>query len=149
MRIATLTQSRAQGQQHVEDHAHTRQRSRLELRALKRRVDDSAGPRQHLRRKVMIRDQHINAKAPGVGHSVHCSDPVVDGHDQRWNITRKRFSHPIYNRWRQAVAVGEAVWHQIVHAIRVKAEHPETQHRDGSTRCSVTVIVTHDHDVLT
>ena len=109
------------------------------------RIDDGAGGGQVVAGQVVIGDQHVDAERVGRFHAVDAGDAVVD-RDQQIRLARRAARGQRDDLGRQAVAVFEAVRHQIVD---LRAEHPQAAHGHGAGGGAVAVVIgDHQHAAL-
>jgi hypothetical protein len=126
-----------QGQHDVEHHAAAGDGLARKGAARLVRIDDHIGRRQRVARQVMVGHQHRNAQFVGACHAFDAGDAVVHGDDD----VRLGMRREIDDFGRQAVAVLEAVGHQIVHVGAHGAQRPDA---DGAGGGAVAVVVGHD-----
>ncbi len=139
---AQLAQPRAQGQQHVEHHPDPGQCLAGERAARLVGIDDGVGRRQLRARQVVVGDQHLEPGRLGRGHAVDAGDAVVDG-DQQLGLALQGHGDDFRG---QAVAVLEAVGHQVIDMRR--AEHAQAEHADRAGGGAVGIEVADDEDAL-
>ena len=106
----------AQPRAHVPNDPHAGQRLAREPAARRVRVDDGARRRQLGARQVMVRHDHVHAGVLRQRHAGHARDAIIDGDDDRW---RPRHGDGGEFR-RQAVAMLEAIRHEVIHAARAQ-----------------------------
>ncbi|MNR07238.1 hypothetical protein D3C85_1233540 [compost metagenome] len=137
-----LAQPRAQGQHHVEDHPDPGQRLARKAATRLVGIDDGIGRRQLRAGQVVVGDQHREARRLGRRHAVEAGDAVVHC-DQQLRLLVQRHGDDLRG---QAVAVLEAVGHQIVDMRR--AQHAQRQHADRAGGGAVGIEVADDDDAL-
>ena len=142
---AAFPQLGAQRQQHVEHHADASHGLAFEVAAGLVGVDDHVGVRQHhlpalQRGQVVVGHQHLHAQLFGARHAVQAGDAVIDG-DQK--VATDRFD-ALGNRRGQAVAIDDAVGHQITNSRGT--EQAQAAQRDGAGGGTVAVVVGDDAD---
>ena len=132
----------AQGQQHVEHHAHPGHGFALERAAGLVGVDDGVGRRQRGAGQVVVGDEHLQAQGLGLGHAFHAGNAVVHGDEH----IGAAFGHAPGDGCGEAIAVGHAVGHQVVHVLRT--QQAQAAHAHGAGGGAVAVVVGHDDEAL-
>ena len=136
---AVVPQPAGQRGHHVESDADAGQRLRCEPLAGKVRIHDRRGIRQRRPGQVVIRDQHLDAEAPGLRDSFERRDPVVDGDDQ----LRSQLCGNPHDLRREPVAELEPVRHE---ELRIReTEAPQLADDDRGAGRAVRIEVT-DHE---
>ncbi len=90
---------------------------------------------------MVVGDQHAHAGGPGGGHAVDAGDAIIHGDDQ---VRGQGLPGQLDDRRRQAVAVLEAVGHQVIRAPEAQAGQPAHHQRGGGG--AVGVVVAHHAD---
>jgi hypothetical protein len=139
---AQAAQARAQGHQHVENHPDARQGLAGEPATGLVRVDDGIGCRQFIAGQVVVGDQHLEARRLRRRHTLDTGDAVVHGNQQ---VRLALQGHGDDFRG-QAVAVFEAVGHQVIHMGRPEQAQAEGAHGAGGG--AIGVEVADDQDAL-
>ncbi len=138
---AAAAQLGAQCQHHVEDHAHAREMLARKAAAVLVRVDDASGFGKPGAGQVMVGHQHAHAEPVRLGDAVHRRDAVVD-RDEEPRRALRRLADDLR---REAVAVLEAIRHEVIDAGPHRAQRP---HPHCARRRAVGVVVAHDEDAL-
>ncbi|MNS50718.1 hypothetical protein D3C72_833740 [compost metagenome] len=139
---AKAAQARAQRHQHIENHPDAGERLAREFASGLVRVDQRIGQRQFIAGQVVVGDQYFEASLFGSGHAFDAGDAVVDG-DQQLRLAGQCDLDDFRG---QAVAIFEAVRHQIVDMRRT--EQAQTEHADSAGGRPVRVEVADDEDAL-
>ncbi|SQI44938.1 Uncharacterised protein [Serratia plymuthica] len=138
-----FTQPGTQRQHQIESHTDAGQGFGGELTAAQVRVDDRFRRRQGFPRQVVVGDQYLHTLGVRHVNARMGRDAVIHGQDQLCAAHRRLLDH-----FRtQAVAVLEAVRHQVVN--RTAAHAAQRQHCQRGTGGAIGVEVPHHHDTAT
>ena len=135
---AALAQHGAGGEQDIEHHADAGQMLAGEWAAVLVGIDQHRGIGQDRARQVMIGDQHLHPGRAGVGHAVQAGHAVVDGDQQIGASNSGMLERQVDDLGCQAIAVFEAVGHQIVDD---RAHRPQSQYPNRHAGGAVTVVI--------
>ena len=139
---AALAQLGAQGQQHVEHDADAGQVFAGEGAAGLVGVDDDGGGRQGGAGQVVVGDEHLQAGVQRGLHAFDAGDAVVHGEQQ----VGVALGHALCDGGGEAVAVGDAVGHEVVQVLC--AQHAQPAQGGGAGGGAVAVVVGNDADAL-
>ena len=139
---AARAQFGAQGQQHVKHHTHARHVFAGKQAARLVGVDQRIGLRQGAAGQVVVGHDDLHAQSLGAGHAFQAGNAVINRQQQ----LRACGMHPFGNGGCQAVAVGDAVGHQIAGVAR--AQQAQAPQRYGTGGGAVAVVIGHHADVF-
>ncbi len=135
----------AQCEQHVEHDADARNAFARELAPWLVRIDDGACRRQFVAGQMVVRDEHVDTERIRGLHPVDAGNAVVH-RDQQIRLAGSAARRERHDFGRQAVAIFEAVRHQIVDA---RAKHAQAAHRDRAGGGAVAIVIgDHQHATL-
>ena len=138
---AARAQFGAQGQQHVKHHTHARHVFAGKQAARLVGVDQRIGLRQGAAGQVVVGHDDLHAQSLGAGHAFQAGNAVINRQQQ----LRACGMHPFGNGGGQAVAVGDAVGHQIAGVAR--AQQVQAPQRYGTGGGSIAVVIGHHADM--
>jgi hypothetical protein len=139
---AAPAQFGAQGQQHVEHHAHAGQVLAREAAFGLVRIDNHARRRQHITRQVMVGDDDVDAQPIRREHAVDAGDAIVDRDDDVGRLFARGERHDFR---REAVAVFKAVRDDVVD---LRSHGAQAAQRDGAGGGAVAIVVGDDRHAL-
>ena len=132
----------AQRQQHIEHHTDPCHGLALKGAAGLVGVDDGVCGGQLGAGQVVVGDEDLQAQRLGLGHALHAGDAVVHGDEH----IGAAFGHPAGDGRGEAVAIGHAVGHEIVHVG--SPQQAQAAHAHGAGGGAVAVVVGHDAKAL-
>ena len=140
------------GSQQIKGNTTTRQGLAGKLATRLVRIDNNIRGGQNITRQMVVCDQHLNTQGFGEGNTLKTGDAVIHGNNQvragvtqglRRGVDTRRQQD---NFRRQAVAVFEAVGHQVIHLQRTHG--PQAQHHQGGAGGTIGIKVTDHQNAL-
>ena len=118
---AAFAQLSAQREHEIEHHANAGEMLARKRAAALVGIDGAGRGWKARARQVVVCDQHLHPQAIGLRDPLDAGDAVIDGDEQ---IRPEAFVREARDLGAQAVAILEAVWHEIVHVRAKGSERP-------------------------